>query len=121
MFFSSRGGHTRFKCDWSSEVCSADLCVTVRLAGVKVAVKLPVAAGLTVSERAPVWVGYPELDSRRVMEVSPVAVAPSVAMVRVEVIEELTSTGLNSTHTCLSSAVSCSDSKISTSRITGEL
>src|SRR5260370_9823997 len=97
MFFSSRGGHTRFKCDWSSEVCSADLCVTVRLAGVKVAVKLPVAAGLTVSERAPVWVGYPELDSRRVMDVSPVAVAPS----------DRKSTRLNSSHTSISYTVFC--------------
>src|SRR5260370_27249027 len=25
FFFSSRRGHTRFKCDWSSEVCSSDL------------------------------------------------------------------------------------------------
>src|SRR5207237_7606473 len=24
-FFSSRGRHTRFKCDWSSDVCSSDL------------------------------------------------------------------------------------------------
>src|SRR5207237_5803407 len=25
FFFSSRRRHTRFKCDWSSEVCSSDL------------------------------------------------------------------------------------------------
>src|SRR4030066_900534 len=25
-FFSSRRRHTRFKCDWSSDVCSSDLC-----------------------------------------------------------------------------------------------
>src|SRR4029434_6827809 len=25
LFFSSRGRHTRFKCDWSSDVCSSDL------------------------------------------------------------------------------------------------
>src|SRR5260370_33431359 len=25
FFFSSRRGHTRFKCDWSSDVCSSDL------------------------------------------------------------------------------------------------
>src|SRR5260370_34457568 len=29
FFFSSRRRHTRFKCDWSSDVCSSDL--TVRL------------------------------------------------------------------------------------------
>src|SRR4029434_11321607 len=25
LFFSSRRRHTRFKCDWSSDVCSSDL------------------------------------------------------------------------------------------------
>src|SRR5688572_31146206 len=25
FFFSSRGRHTRFDCDWSSDVCSSDL------------------------------------------------------------------------------------------------
>src|SRR2546430_13752144 len=25
VFFSSRGRHTRFDCDWSSDVCSSDL------------------------------------------------------------------------------------------------
>src|SRR6476661_6672748 len=29
FFFSSRRRHTRFKCDWSSDVCSSDLCVGV--------------------------------------------------------------------------------------------
>src|SRR5882762_8227958 len=29
FFFSSRRRHTRFKCDWSSDVCSSDLCVTM--------------------------------------------------------------------------------------------
>src|SRR5260370_4920013 len=27
FFFSSRRRHTRFKCDWSSDVCSSDLFV----------------------------------------------------------------------------------------------
>src|SRR4030066_2525526 len=27
FFFSSRRRHTRFKCDWSSDVCSSDLLV----------------------------------------------------------------------------------------------
>src|SRR5260370_33266463 len=27
FFFSSRRRHTRFKCDWSSDVCSSDLIV----------------------------------------------------------------------------------------------
>src|SRR5207237_5030538 len=29
FFFSSRRRHTRFKCDWSSDVCSSDLWVRV--------------------------------------------------------------------------------------------
>src|SRR5260370_32209147 len=28
FFFSSRRRHTRFKCDWSSDVCSSDLALT---------------------------------------------------------------------------------------------
>src|SRR5688572_22380270 len=30
MFFSSRRRHTRFDCDWSSDVCSSDLVVVAR-------------------------------------------------------------------------------------------
>src|SRR5260370_13516095 len=29
VFFSSRRRHTRFKCDWSSDVCSSDLLGTI--------------------------------------------------------------------------------------------
>src|SRR5260370_15214492 len=29
FFFSSRRRHTRFKCDWSSDVCSSDLSKSV--------------------------------------------------------------------------------------------
>src|SRR5882762_585014 len=31
FFFSSRRRHTRFKCDWSSDVCSSDLVELVRV------------------------------------------------------------------------------------------
>src|SRR2546430_10688200 len=31
FFFSSRRRHTRFDCDWSSDVCSSDLFVQKRL------------------------------------------------------------------------------------------
>src|SRR5256886_13434893 len=31
VFFSSRRRHTRFDCDWSSDVCSSDLFVYVRV------------------------------------------------------------------------------------------
>src|SRR5207237_3019428 len=33
FFFSSRRRHTRFKCDWSSDVCSSDLCAQRYLGG----------------------------------------------------------------------------------------
>src|SRR5882762_7708232 len=33
FFFSSRRRHTRFKCDWSSDVCSSDLTAWVPAEG----------------------------------------------------------------------------------------
>src|SRR5260370_5567002 len=33
FFFSSRRRHTRFKCDWSSDVCSSDLTVSMARVG----------------------------------------------------------------------------------------
>src|SRR5207237_2714968 len=33
FFFSSRRRHTRFKCDWSSDVCSSDLTAALERAG----------------------------------------------------------------------------------------
>src|SRR5688572_32746255 len=33
FFFSSRRRHTRFDCDWSSDVCSSDLRYAVRING----------------------------------------------------------------------------------------
>src|SRR5256886_4589543 len=47
FFFSSRRRHTRFDCDWSSDVCSSDLAGTpVRVlgAGLSIATALGVAA-----------------------------------------------------------------------------
>src|SRR3989338_61992 len=35
-FFSSRRRHTRWNCDWSSDVCSSDLLLTRYLAGGRV-------------------------------------------------------------------------------------
>src|SRR5260370_9041211 len=34
FFFSSRRRHTRFKCDWSSDVCSSDLFLADLVEGV---------------------------------------------------------------------------------------
>src|SRR2546430_13690164 len=33
FFFSSRRRHTRFDCDWSSDVCSSDLCLLAAAGG----------------------------------------------------------------------------------------
>src|SRR5882762_4642805 len=44
FFFSSRRRHTRFKCDWSSDVCSSDLNLDVvaqAKAGGETAIDLP--------------------------------------------------------------------------------
>src|SRR5438270_890351 len=35
FFFSSRRRHTRFDCDWSSDVCSSDLALGERLGGAR--------------------------------------------------------------------------------------
>src|SRR2546430_6933180 len=34
FFFSSRRRHTRFDCDWSSDVCSSDLIAAQRMPGI---------------------------------------------------------------------------------------
>src|SRR5260370_32041969 len=41
FFFSSRRRHTRFKCDWSSDVCSSDLTPTVKVSLIVILVTLP--------------------------------------------------------------------------------
>src|SRR2546430_6996066 len=48
FFFSSRRRHTRFDCDWSSDVCSSDLPVAV-VAG---ASRSPVEGLLAAGDRA---------------------------------------------------------------------
>src|SRR5205085_8039993 len=40
FFFSSRRRHTRFDCDWSSDVCSSDLSSVFRIRPAKVPPKL---------------------------------------------------------------------------------
>src|SRR5256886_4611908 len=43
FFFSSRRRHTRFDCDWSSDVCSSDLSVLTIVIGVTCAVAVLVS------------------------------------------------------------------------------
>src|SRR5260370_32059297 len=77
FFFSSRRRHTRFKCDWSSDVCSSDLTASriqekkktdARPAGMKeavarITVELPEDAKLTVD-----GVACPLTSSTRTLE-----------------------------------------------------
>src|SRR2546430_16940188 len=58
MFFSSRRRHTRFDCDWSSDVCSSDLPLEVaagRGGGDRLVERegLGIAVGRLGGERAP--------------------------------------------------------------------
>src|SRR6185369_14666106 len=56
FFFSSRRRHTRFKCDWSSDVCSSDLDRAPR--GTRIVVAIRVICGLNRSmKRLPVGIG----------------------------------------------------------------
>src|SRR5882762_1475854 len=57
FFFSSRRRHTRFKCDWSSDVCSSDLGWD------KVRLTAPVFAGDTLYAESEV-IGKRESASR---------------------------------------------------------
>src|SRR2546430_6855626 len=41
FFFSSRRRHTRFDCDWSSDVCSSDLKKTMHLNSMIAGLQLP--------------------------------------------------------------------------------
>src|SRR2546427_9210414 len=48
FFFSSRRRHTRFDCDWSSDVCSSDLVC-------RYCQPAPTVIGAGVACRAPAW------------------------------------------------------------------
>src|SRR5256886_15671677 len=59
FFFSSRRRHTRFDCDWSSDVCSSDLIwgATLWLSG------YVSAASLAAATLFPLWVRLTEPDA----------------------------------------------------------
>src|SRR5207237_7567568 len=66
FFFSSRRRHTRFKCDWSSDVCSSDLVtgfvsrkVTVRLTKPVTVVRVPLRVPAAGRWRVKVLVDAP--------------------------------------------------------------
>src|SRR3989475_7491551 len=63
FFFSSRRRHTRFDCDWSSDVCSSDLTTSVVRASVNDPAYTP---SLPVAEVVYVWLS-PRLPATRSM------------------------------------------------------
>src|SRR5260370_13793674 len=58
FFFSSRRRHTRFKCDWSSDVCSSDLKSSRRTTAKVEAVK-PCLRAFWAERVLPSWVRGP--------------------------------------------------------------
>src|SRR5260370_3995446 len=49
FFFSSRRRHTRFKCDWSSDVCSSDLIIPATVANLRNLSQAATVAGIIVT------------------------------------------------------------------------
>src|SRR2546430_2999416 len=94
FFFSSRRRHTRFDCDWSSDVCSSDL------RGDDLCHPEGGSARRVLLEAV---VGFRDLDV--------VLVAESLGH-RAEEAEDRKSTRLNSSHSQISYAVFCLKKKI---------
>src|SRR2546427_2803952 len=63
FFFSSRRRHTRFDCDWSSDVCSSDLELPAAINGLDLAQPVQISPGeqitFTVTPSKPVKAGEP--------------------------------------------------------------
>src|SRR5207237_6228553 len=81
-FFSSRRRHTRFKCDWSSDVCSSDLDF-FHEAGYLVGIVLQVAVHRDNHFAAREI--KPRLERRRLAEISPQPHDVHAAVVLVDV------------------------------------
>src|SRR2546427_2738264 len=90
FFFSSRRRHTRFDCDWSSDVCSSDLLETIQTFRPKVAVVLNVTPD--------------HLDRHRTFETY---VDAKARIFENQHAEDRKSTRLNSSHSQISYAVFC--------------
>src|SRR5882762_3810067 len=83
FFFSSRRRHTRFKCDWSSDVCSSDLRGGIELPRPFCFFpRLGEMSGGCEEEEIPVVRGRvagPELDGALILTLSPAPVVIVVA------------------------------------------
>src|SRR2546430_7937247 len=67
FFFSSRRRHTRFDCDWSSDVCSSDLLEMVRSGATCVVDYVYELAGWTDESIGAVVQAYRDLGLRAVV------------------------------------------------------
>src|SRR5256886_11156902 len=65
FFFSSRRRHTRFDCDWSSDVCSSDLVNLGLENGSAVITVEDQGRGIPASAREKVWQPYWRLPRER--------------------------------------------------------
>src|SRR2546430_11438751 len=68
FFFSSRRRHTRFDCDWSSDVCSSDLDAAERELQLSLSVA-PVPGAWVERKRFAVALHYRQVDQALVPEV----------------------------------------------------
>src|SRR5256886_5894274 len=98
FFFSSRRRHTRFDCDWSSDVCSSDLaCDRKRSAGARLGplhgLPIPIKDSVNTKD-LPTTAGTPALRNFQPSEDAPV-------------VRDRKSTRLNSSHSQISYAVFC--------------
>src|SRR5256886_12085588 len=77
FFFSSRRRHTRFDCDWSSDVCSSDLDRPIRSIAV-----LPLQCLNSAAEDRYLSIGIADVVITRVAASRQVVVRPTSAMGR---------------------------------------
>src|SRR5207237_4002378 len=75
FFFSSRRRHTRFKCDWSSDVCSSDLgMVLCHIAALLQHCKTILVEGSNVAENHPMafkWIRKAQENGAKIIHVDP--------------------------------------------------
>src|SRR2546430_9190563 len=65
FFFSSRRRHTRFDCDWSSDVCSSDLfCTSIVGTGSILALKLDSLNAPSGWRRGPAFTWWPSMSGK---------------------------------------------------------
>src|SRR2546427_6890368 len=107
FFFSSRRRHTRFDCDWSSDVCSSDLGAVGGMhdaaAAVAALAREVQATGVVTRERHAV--GHQPIDGgRRLCKDGAHGLRIALACARDQ---DRKSTRLNSSHSQISYAVFC--------------